>query len=54
MDWNKLKAFYEVATSSSISKASNKLNISQSAISRQIQDLELNLKTVLFIRHLQQ
>ena len=51
MDWNKLKAFYEVATSSSISKASNKLNISQSAISRQIQDLELNLKTVLFIRH---
>ena len=51
MDWNKLKAFYEVATCSSISKASNKLNISQSAISRQIQDLELNLKTALFIRH---
>ena len=51
MDWNKLKAFYEVATSKSISKASYKLNISQSAISRQVKDLELSLKTVLFIRH---
>ena len=45
MDWNKLKAFYEVATNKSISKASFKLNISQSAISRQIQDLELDIKT---------
>ena len=51
MDWNKLKAFYEVALNNSISKASIKLNISQSAISRQIQDLELDLKTPLFIRH---
>ena len=51
MDWNKLKAFYEVAINKSISKASNKLNISQSAISRQIQDLELDIRTSLFIRH---
>ena len=51
MDWNKLKAFYEVAINKSISKASYKLNISQSAISRQIQDLEFNLKTTLFTRH---
>ena len=51
MDWNKLKAFYEVAINKSISKASNKLNISQSAISRQIQDLEYDLKTALFTRH---
>ena len=51
MDWNKLKSFYEVAISKSISKASNKLNISQSAISRQIQDLEIDLKTALFTRH---
>ncbi|MDC0226536.1 LysR family transcriptional regulator [Alphaproteobacteria bacterium] len=51
MDWNKLKAFYEVAINKSISKASNKLNISQSAISRQIQDLEYDLKTSLFTRH---
>ena len=51
MDWNKLKAFYEVAINKSISKASYKLNISQSAISRQIQDLEFDLKTTLFTRH---
>ena len=51
MDWDKLKSFYEVAVLKSISKASAKLNISQSALSRQIQDLEYNLKTPLFIRH---
>ena len=51
MDWNKLKTFYEVAVNKNISKASAKLNISQSAISRQIQDLEFDLKTLLFIRH---
>ncbi|PPR47033.1 MAG: HTH-type transcriptional regulator DmlR [Alphaproteobacteria bacterium MarineAlpha5_Bin9] len=51
MDWNKLKSFYEVALNNSISKASYKLNISQSAISRQIQDLEFDLNTLLFFRH---
>ena len=51
MDWDKLKAFYEVAINKSISRASYKLNISQSAISRQIQDLEFDLKTSLFTRH---
>ena len=51
MDWDKLKSFYEIAISKSISKASAKLNISQSALSRQIQDLEYDLKTPLFIRH---
>ena len=51
MNWDKLKAFYEVAINKSISKASHKLNISQSAISRQIQDLEFDLKTTLFTRH---
>ncbi len=51
MDWDKLKSFYEIAISKSISKASTKLNISQSALSRQIQDLEYDLKTPLFIRH---
>jgi DNA-binding transcriptional LysR family regulator len=51
MNWDKLKTFYEVAINKSISKASNKLNISQSAISRQIQDLEYDLKTTLFTRH---
>ena len=48
MDWDKLKSFYEIAISKSISKASAKLNISQSALSRQIQDLEYDLKTPLF------
>jgi len=51
MDWNKLKSFYETAINKSISRASAKLNISQSALSRQIQDLEFDLKTPLFIRH---
>ncbi len=51
MDWDKLKSFYEISISKSISKASVKLNISQSALSRQIQDLEFDLKTTLFIRH---
>ena len=51
MDWDKLKSFYEIAIARSISKASAKLNISQSALSRQIQDLEYDLKTPLFIRH---
>ena len=51
MDWDKLKSFYEIAILKSISKASAKLNLSQSALSRQIQDLEFNLKTPLFIRH---
>ena len=51
MDWDKLKTFYEVAINKSISKASVKLNISQSAISRQIQDLEYDIKAQLFIRH---
>ena len=51
MDWNKLKAFYEVAITKSISKAAIKLNLSQSAISRQIQDIEYDLKTSLFTRH---
>ena len=49
--FSNLKSFYEIAISKSISKASAKLNISQSALSRQIQDLEYDLKTPLFIRH---
>jgi len=51
MNWDKLKSFYEVALCKSISKASIKLNISQSSLSRQIQDLESDLNTLLFIRH---
>ena len=36
MDWDKLKIFHTVAEASSFTKASTILNLSQSAISRQI------------------
>ena len=51
MDWDKLKIFYTVAEASSFTKASTILNLSQSAISRQIQSLESDLKVQLFERH---
>jgi len=51
MDWDKLKIFHTVAEASSFTKASTILNLSQSAISRQIQSLENNLKVQLFERH---
>ena len=51
MDWDKLKIFHTVAESGSFTKASTVLNLSQSAISRQIQSLENELKINLFQRH---
>ncbi len=51
MDWDKLKIFHAVAESGSFTKASTVLNLSQSAISRQIQTLENELKIHLFERH---
>jgi DNA-binding transcriptional LysR family regulator len=51
VDWDKLKIFYTVAEASSFTKASTILNLSQSAISRQIQSLEQDLKIQLFERH---
>ena len=51
MDWNKLKIFHAVAESGNSTKATYVLNLSQSAISRQIQSLEQELKTKLFERH---
>jgi len=51
MDWDKLKIFHAVAQAGSFTEASGTLNLSQSAISRQIQSLELTLKTTLFERH---
>ena len=51
MDWDKLKIFHTVAESGSFTKASTILNLSQSAISRQIQSLENELKIHLFERH---
>ncbi len=43
MDWDKLKIFHAVAQAGSFTEASGTLNLSQSAISRQIQSLELTL-----------
>ncbi len=51
MDWDKLKIFHTVAEAGSFTKASTILNLSQSAISRQIQTLENELKIHLFERH---
>ncbi len=51
MDWDKLKIFHAVAESGNFTKATFALNLSQSAISRQIQSLENELKTQLFERH---
>jgi DNA-binding transcriptional LysR family regulator len=51
MDWDKLKIFHAVAEAGNFTKATYSLNLSQSAISRQIQSLEYELKTLLFERH---
>ena len=51
MDWDKLKIFHAVAEAGSFTNATINLNLSQSAISRQIQSLEQELKVQLFERH---
>lgn len=50
MDWNKLRTFYHVASVGNFSRAAESLNITQSALSRQILDLEYSLKKTLFFR----
>ena len=51
MDWDKLKIFHAGAEAGSFTSATVILNLSQSAISRQIQSLEDDLKVKLFERH---
>lgn len=51
MDWDKLRIFHTVATSQSFTRAGEVLNLSQSAISRQISTLEESLQVALFHRH---
>jgi DNA-binding transcriptional LysR family regulator len=51
MDWDKLRIFYSVALSKSLTKAGDSLNLSQSAVSRQISALEEKLGIPLFHRH---
>ena len=51
MDWDKLRIFHAVAEAGSFTHAGEMLNLSQSAVSRQISALEANLKVPLFHRH---
>ena len=51
MDWDKLRVFLAVAEAGSFTHAGDTLNLSQSAVSRQISALEDSLKTPLFHRH---
>ncbi len=51
MDWDKLRIFHVVAQAGSFTHAGERLNLSQSAVSRQISTLEQNLSVQLFTRH---
>lgn len=51
MDWDKLRVFHAVAEAGSFTHAGEKLNLSQSAVSRQISALEESLDVPLFHRH---
>lgn len=51
MDWDKLRIFHAVADAGSLTHAGEQLNLSQSAISRQVRALEEQLETTLFHRH---
>ena len=51
LDWDKLRIFHTAAEAGSFTHAAEKLNMSQSAVSRQISALEDDLKLKLFIRH---
>lgn len=51
MDWDKLRIFHEVAEAGSFTHAGHALNLSQSAVSRQISALEKSLDVTLFHRH---
>ncbi|MEN0040976.1 MAG: LysR family transcriptional regulator [Pseudomonadota bacterium] len=51
MDWDKLRIFHKVANAGSFTRASEVLNLSQSAISRQISELEGEIGVPLFNRH---
>ncbi len=51
MDWDKLRVFHAVAQAGSFTHAGEELNLSQSAVSRQIGALEDDLGVPLFHRH---
>lgn len=51
MDWDKLRIFHAVAEAGSFTHAGDVLNLSQSAVSRQVSALEESLHIPLFHRH---
>ena len=51
MDWDKLRIFHAAAEAGSFTHAGDALNLSQSAVSRQVSALERDLQTPLFHRH---
>ena len=51
MDWDKLRIFHEASEAGSFTHAGEKLNMSQSAVSRQVSALEKDLGVPLFHRH---
>lgn len=51
IDWDKLRVFYNVVESGSFTHAATRLQIGQSAISRQISGLEERMGVPLFHRH---
>ena len=50
-DWDKLRVFHAVAEAGSFTQAGDRLNLSQSSVSRQIGALEESLNASLFHRH---
>ncbi len=51
LDWDKLRIFHAAAQAGSFTHAGDVLNMSQSAVSRQVSALEHDLKIPLFHRH---
>ena len=51
LDWDRLRVFHTVAVAGSLSRAGVILGLSQSAVSRQVSNLEADLEMDLFLRH---
>ena len=51
LDWDKLRIFHAAAEAKSFTHGGDKLNLSQSAVSRQVSALESELNVPLFHRH---
>ena len=51
LDWDKLRIFHAAAEAGSFTHAADKLQLSQSAISRQVSSLEQDVGVSLFNRH---